>query len=183
MRETQREPADERFGANVRTERERGGMSQSALAAAMTERGHTWHQQTVTRVEGGRQSLRLAEAEDLAAILKTSVDRLTWTTREASAGLLMDSVIARANNAWEQIADGTNHLLFALRQLGTTVGEAERARCYDSDRIREIVREAHMILQMTPEEALARGRADYGELVKTGERLMEEGGHDTQGES
>lgn len=174
MRESQKEPADERFGANVRAERERAAMSQSALAAAMTKRGHAWHQQTVGRVERGQQSLRLAEAEDLAAILKTSVDRLTWTTKEASAGLLMDMTIGRASAAWEQIAAWTVRLLHSLGQLETSVAAAEQAGCYDSDRVKEIVREAHIVLAMTPEAALEAGRKDRERMVRDGEELEED---------
>jgi len=174
MRESQREPADERFGANLRALREREGMSQSAVAAEMTERGHTWHQQTVGRVEGGRQSVRLAEAEDLAAILHTSIDRLTWTTQEASAGIMLDQVTASAGRAWEQIVVWTGKLLYAQYQLELTVAEAERAQYHGSDRIRDLVREARAAMEMTPEGAVDQGRAEHEELRKTGAQMAGE---------
>ena len=60
-------------------------MSQAALAIEMTARGIPWHQQTVGRIEGGQQPLRFAEAVALAGVLKTSLDRLTWSTPEANA--------------------------------------------------------------------------------------------------
>ena len=169
------ETADERFGANVRGERERAGMSQSGLAAEMRKRKHKWHQQTVGRVEEGLQSLRLAEAQDLASILHTSVDRLTWTTQEASAGLFMDMTIGRADTAWKQIAAWTVRLLSALHQLDISAGDADRAGCYDSDRIREIVREAHMVLErMTPEDAMETGRKDFERMHADGEEPEED---------
>jgi transcriptional regulator with XRE-family HTH domain len=183
MRESQREPADERFGTNLRAIRERAGISQSGLADAMNERGHTWHQQTVGRIEAGRQSARIGEAEDIAAILKTSVDRLMWTTQEASAGIFLDMTIARAENGFEQITTGTAELLWAQHQLEVSVGEAERAGCYGSDRVRVIVAEARAVLELTPEDAVGSGRKHHEELRATGERCAEEAGYDTQGES
>ena len=85
--------------------------------------------------------------------------------------------IGRANSAWEQIAAWTVTLLMAQRQLQTSTGEAERAGFYDSDRVREIVREAHIVMEITPEDALEAGRKDYEELVKTGAELAAEAGH------
>jgi transcriptional regulator with XRE-family HTH domain len=164
MPETHREPADERFGANLRQLREKAGMSQSALAAAMRKRGHKWYQQTVGRVEDGQQSARIGEAEDLAVILKTSVDRLTWTTEEASAGILLDMTTARASTAWGQIKAWTADLLHAQYQLGVSIGEAEQAGCYGSDRIRGIAREARAALTRTPESAVDAGREYHDEL-------------------
>ncbi len=73
----QRVSAEKRIGANLRTLRERAGMSQAAVAAAMTERGHSWHQSTVARVETAAQSLRLREAVDLAAILQVPLSALS----------------------------------------------------------------------------------------------------------
>lgn len=69
--------AEKRIGANLRTLRERAGMSQTAVAAAMTEQGHSWHQSTVGRVETATQSLRLREAVDLAAILRIPLSALS----------------------------------------------------------------------------------------------------------
>ena len=179
MRESQREPADERFGTNLRALRERAGISQSALADAMNERGHTWHQQTVGRIEAGRQSARIGEAEDIAVILKTTVDRLIWTTQEASAGMLLDMTIARAENGFEQITSGTAELLWAQFQLEASVSDAERAGCYGSERVRTIVAEAKTVLELTPEAAVESGRAHHEELRRTGRQLMEEADHAT----
>ena len=183
MQNDHRKIADERFGTNVRAERERAGISQKAIATAMNERGHAWHQQTVVRVEAGRQPVRIGEAEDLAKILHTSLDRLTWTTQEASAALFLDSVIARTEGAWEKISAGTRELLYCIWQLSTSVGEAERAGCYGSDRVERIVQEAKVVLEGTPEGALESGRRQFEELRETGELHMKERDDDAQGES
>ena len=163
--------ADERFAVNVREERERQGKSQADIAKLMRERGWPYHPQTVQRIEAGHRKVSVGEAEALARILRTTVDRLTWPGRAASAAGFLDMTIGHANSYWEQVAAGTASLLYQLRQLATSTGEAERAGCYDSDKVREIVREAHEVLKMTPEDAVEAGRRDYGELVKTGEQL------------
>ena len=75
----------ERLAWNLKVLRERAGMSQAALAEAMTGRGHPWHQSTVYRVESGRQTVKFEEVAALAEILHTSMDRFTWTSPEASA--------------------------------------------------------------------------------------------------
>lgn len=134
MTEHRAETTNERLGRNMRVLREQKGMSQSALAAAMSARGHAWHQQTVARTETAAQPLKADELFDLAAILVTSLDRFTWTSPEASAvGLLRNSATA-ARTAWETIANSVPQLLAAL-----TAAEA-RARQFRSDpsaRVRE----------------------------------------------
>lgn len=167
--------ADERFADNIREERERRGKSQAEIARLMRERGWSYHPQTVQRIEAGHRKVSVGEAEALARILHTTVDRLTWPGRAASSAGLMDMTIGRALGSWEQIAAGTTHLLYQLSQLATSVGEAERAGYYESDKVQEIVREARTVLERTPEGALAEGRKDYEELAETGERLTAEG--------
>jgi transcriptional regulator with XRE-family HTH domain len=126
MPEDHRGSPDERFGANVRALREEKGMSQSALAAAMTERGYAWHQQTVGRVEAGRQSVRFGEIEQLAEILKTSVDRFRWTQPEASATLYIYSAGTRVVRSAEDVANAVERLL-------GDIGAAERTLTMTAD--------------------------------------------------
>jgi transcriptional regulator with XRE-family HTH domain len=61
--------SDELIGRNLA--RMRGDMSQKELAARMKERGWKWSQATVWSVEKGERPLRLAEAEDIKAVLGT----------------------------------------------------------------------------------------------------------------
>lgn len=73
---------DARIGANLA--QLRGGTSQTALAAAMKARGWKWTQPTVAAVEKGERALKLAEAEDLVAILNlTDLEELTTRPLEA----------------------------------------------------------------------------------------------------
>ncbi len=88
-------------------------MSGAALAEAMAARGHSWHQQTVSRVESLAQPLRLNEAEDVAKILETSLDRLMWTSPEASAVERLYSAGHQVRLAYEAVADAAQRLLLA----------------------------------------------------------------------
>ena len=79
------ESATDRVGQNVRLYRERKGISQRGLIEAMSERGFTWYQQTVRRVESGRQSLKLEEAGALAEIFGVPVHLLLLPSTETQA--------------------------------------------------------------------------------------------------
>lgn len=79
-----REKTAEILGANVRYLREHASISQVELARRMTERGWSWHQSTVYRVETGKQPVRFDEALDLADLLGVTLDRLTWAIGEAA---------------------------------------------------------------------------------------------------
>ena len=61
---------NETIAANVASLRKAQGMSQAALADAMRERGQDhWRQNTVSRVETGKQSLSVGEVIALEEIL------------------------------------------------------------------------------------------------------------------
>lgn len=70
------------FVTNMRKVREAAGMTQSDLAAAMTDAGYPWLQSTVNKVESitkdgntGR-AVKVGEAVAIARILNTTVDTL-----------------------------------------------------------------------------------------------------------
>jgi transcriptional regulator with XRE-family HTH domain len=77
---------DQRFAQNLRAAREYAGMSQAALAAEMAAAGYPFHQQTIARIEGGAQRVRLAEALALALAVHSSLDALARPTGVALAG-------------------------------------------------------------------------------------------------
>jgi transcriptional regulator with XRE-family HTH domain len=156
--------ADELFAVNVRETRERLKLSQGELARRMAERGFPFYQQTVRRIEEGRRKVSVGEAKALGQILKTPMERLTWPGREASAAALLGMSIARAHQAHDEISRWTGTLLWALAQLGTTVGEAERDDYLGSAKIRDLVAEARDTLRLTPEGAVAGGRRDHEDL-------------------
>jgi DNA-binding transcriptional MerR regulator/transcriptional regulator with XRE-family HTH domain len=160
------EPAgvvDELFAIQVRETRERLKMSQGELARQMSARGFPYYQQTVRRIEDSQRKVSVGEAKALAQILGTSMDRLTWPGREASAAALLDMSIARAERAYQQIASWTATLLWALGQLGTTVGETEGKTFRETQKMQEILGEAADVLQLTPEAAVEMGRKEHEE--------------------
>lgn len=64
-------PTDQELLAeNIRARRQAAGLSQADLSSKMKKSGHTnWHQNTVSRVEAGRQMVRSAEYRTLTTIL------------------------------------------------------------------------------------------------------------------
>lgn len=57
------------FVDNMKTIRERRGLSQTEFAKRMSERGHRFHQPTVQRVERGERPLKFGEAISVADVL------------------------------------------------------------------------------------------------------------------
>jgi transcriptional regulator with XRE-family HTH domain len=153
--------ADERFAANIREERGRRKLSQGELARRMAERGFPYYQQTIRRIEEGRRKVSVGEAAALADIFGTTVDRLTWPGQVASAAWLLNTAMARADKAWNDIARRTRSLLYALTQLEHVAADLEKKDCLGSDKIREYVAEAAQYAEMNPEDAVAAGRGDY----------------------
>lgn len=107
--------ADETFGANLRTLRERNEMSQPELARRMVERGWPWHQSTVYRTESGRQPLKLGEAVDLAQILGVSMDRLAGIAPDISEEAR--EARRQADAAEEYRRKSRESLVFTLERL------------------------------------------------------------------
>lgn len=64
---------EENFAVNLKQAREALGMSQEAVAEKMQERGHSFHQATVYKIENGARRVQLVEALDLAEILESSI--------------------------------------------------------------------------------------------------------------
>jgi transcriptional regulator with XRE-family HTH domain len=157
--------ADERFAVNVREQRERRRLSQAEVARQMAAIGWPWHPQTVQKIEAGHRKVAVGEGEALARILHTTVDRLTWPGEVASAAWLLNTAIARAQKAWNDIARRTVSLQYALAQLEHTAADMEKNDCLGSDQIRELVREAALCADMNPEDAVAAGRGDYEAML------------------
>jgi transcriptional regulator with XRE-family HTH domain len=109
-----KETADQRLAYNMRVLRKRKGLSQAGLAAAMRERGHPWHQQTVVRAENAARVLPFSEAHDLAEILETTLDRLAEPSGEAQAVESLDAAGWSVVVAHEVIARGVHDLLSAV---------------------------------------------------------------------
>ena len=158
----ERETADQRLGLNVRTLRERKGLSQRAVADEMRSRGHPWHQQTVLKAEAGTRPLRFAEAVDLAAILETSLDRLTWASPEANAVEWLVSREARLRQSARQVSEAVTRFLLDRDAAGRSLTEA----AHQSPRVEAEREEVRATLAGTSlDYAVGEGIARYEELT------------------
>lgn len=90
---------DRVFGENMRGRRVALGLSQSLLAKKISERGFSFHQPTVQRIEDAERPVKLAEAIAIAAVLETTVegmlqDRSVRETRRYLVELLEKRVLS-----------------------------------------------------------------------------------------
>lgn len=153
--------ADERFAANIREHRELAGKSQNWLAEQMAARGFNYYPQTVHRIESGTRKVSVGEAKAIAEILGSTVDRLTWPGRAASAASLLGTYTARAHSAWDQVAEWTAALEHAKAQLALTLSEAEAAGYHGSAEIARLAAAAREARGLDAGEAVAAGLREY----------------------
>jgi transcriptional regulator with XRE-family HTH domain len=69
------------FARQVRTFREKAGLTQGRVAAAMTARGWKMHQTTIAKIESGDRPAELGEAIALAGVLGVAVTKLITEDR------------------------------------------------------------------------------------------------------
>lgn len=175
-REKPQETADVKFGANLRTLRERNGISQAELAQAMTERGWPWYQSTVARVESGRQSVRFPEAFALAELMKTSLDRFTWGSAEANETEFVYAARARLVRAHETAVDAIVHL---LAEVVIADRMAERHKGSEYKRVQDAVDDLNAALETCGlEQAIEDGIRRYEDRVAEQARMEREVGDD-----
>jgi len=149
------ESADSRLGTNVRRLREKKGITQAALAEAMTARGWQWHQSTVARVESGQQSVRFAEAEALVGIFRVTLDSLTWHTAEGAEIALAAAAHGRLREGWSD-ARGAIARLEAARTAA--LDGMRRWQGSEYERVRQSARGLAEELEVsTVESAVAEG--------------------------
>lgn len=106
---------EQRIAANLKAIREDVGMSQEQVATAMSERGYSWHQATVYKVENGGRQVQLGEADALAKVFDVPLDRMIGTTARAVASARLASLnrtvgqrrseLIAAKQAWEIARD------------------------------------------------------------------------------
>jgi transcriptional regulator with XRE-family HTH domain len=159
--------AEERFAVNLRRVREERGMSQGKFAEEMTARRWPWRQQTVTRVETGRRTVRLGEAKAAADILGVTLDRLLWPSAEATEVAMTDDAIARVRIAWHEASDATVRLLAALAYGERTLVTAQASKY---ERVRRVAGELDAeIKDSSLESAVADGLARYEDPEEQGD--------------
>ena len=146
----------------MRLYRDRMGISQRGLIEAMAACGFTWYQQTVRRVESGRQSLKLEEAGALAEILGIPVHLLLLPSSETQATDTLYAARMSVVQAHESVAAAVLGLLDAA-------SAAEHRAGLLGDIASERVKEAR-------EELLAAASEyDIDSAVAEGIRRYEEG--------
>lgn len=150
-------PEDQLIGEAVRTAR--GDRTQPEIAEGMSARGRKWSAMTVSKVEKGERSLKLGEAQDLAAVLGVHLTRLlerpdtTEHRRELSAA---DRGVRQAHTAVMRAAED---LLEALDMLSAMVG---RARSQKDPELKRSIELAVSSLDLTPEHAAKSARLAHG---------------------
>lgn len=110
------------IGENMQRLRKKAKLSQTELAELMTERGRPWHQNTVSRVELGKQELdSIGDVNALQTIL--------------GVGILDGTALAlgREADAWErnyvakEATQEIGTIKARLEELGSAVGRLEDA--------------------------------------------------------
>lgn len=64
------------FALNMKAMREHRGIGQGRFAELMAERGYSWHQSTIPKVETGARAIRVGEAAAVADILDVPIEAL-----------------------------------------------------------------------------------------------------------
>jgi transcriptional regulator with XRE-family HTH domain len=159
-----------RQGANMRSMRERKGISQTELARLMSERGKPWHQSTVYRVESGIQPLTLTETEDLAEILRSTVVAFTYEPAEIGEAQIVYDAGTYVVQAWDAVAEAVFMLMIRRSRAGSTIRQHRKS---GYERVQAAIEDVRARLREHPlEEAIWEGITRY---EHRGERAGEEG--------
>lgn len=146
-----------RFGENLRAAREARGMGQRELARLMAERGRSWHQNTVSKTEGGERTPNAFEVGELAAILGVTTDRFYWLPPEASGVAALWDAAARLSDAYAGAVSAVAELEAARAQARSALSGHRDSRF---QRVRDACEALDYSLEgATPEAALADGKA------------------------
>ena len=112
--------SDEQIGRNLA--QLRGDMSQKDLAAEMRKRGWKWSQATVWSIEKGERPLRLAEAQDIVALMEADLWLLTLeeaTVRAARRAQRVELAEAALKEAIREFDEARYFLALELDQATT----------------------------------------------------------------
>lgn len=146
---------------NVKRLREHRGLSQADLAAEMTAHGHRWFQNTIYRVEAGKQEVSLKEAVTLAAILGAQIADLTRPGPEAAEVVRVEHAHASLRRNWAAAATAVDGLATAREEAEKIASQAARSE-------HESVRKAGAALAADLERmtlASAAGTAEHPEAA------------------
>ncbi|PST47066.1 hypothetical protein COO72_12360 [Bifidobacterium callitrichos] len=124
---------DRRIGERFRRLRNGSGLTQDAVAAAMRQRGHTWHKATISSIEAGERPLKLTEATDVSAILGIT-----------AANGIMDLLGIGPDPSWNEEC-----AIQAAREVAARRRSLERARRVLAQAERDL---AHALDTIDPDE-------------------------------
>jgi hypothetical protein len=139
---------DTQIGQNV--VRLRGATSQKEIANQMRDRGWKWSQATVWSVEKGERSLRLAEAGDLATILRC------WVS-----DLMVAEDQARLRRAEQRADTFKTRFLMDYTEYMAALSELARAADARSVLTEEERRHYRELITLTPELMIRATGADW----------------------
>lgn len=143
----------------------RGDKTQQSVADEMRQRGWRWSQATVWSVEKGERALRLAEADDLAAVLGT-VSVHAFLTEPLGAHIQQG--VRRVTNAYRAIVESVWECLDAQDAL-TVHLKRVHADGHELTDVELVQRDLWARAPDVPEKAMAEARLEYEH------RLREEG--------
>ena len=159
MSDAQPESAvDEAFAANVKATRERLGWSQGELARRVSDAGWTnFHQTTISRIEKAERAVRLSEAQGIADVLRTTVDRLLQEPKHVRNLRRLTDAHAAARRAMYTVGgeifrfelaqgDLAKEVDYMTRQLDKIADEKERKR------VKQLLEGAQPMLTLTLED-------------------------------
>lgn len=156
----------ETIGRNLRTARERKGMSQAEVAAAMRAAGFTtWRQTTVNKVEATERDVSAPEFRQLAALFATSMERLSWLEGEAAAVAVVEMAIAQVRQAWREASEASLSLAMALAGGRRALETARKEKCERAHETADVLEEeiASSSIESALEDGL--GRFEDGDLA------------------
>lgn len=114
------------FGGNLKMVREARGLTQTALAKKMAERGFPFHQMTISRIESGERPPRLSEAIALAEIVETTVEHLTALSDKAEAETAVRHHLAVVADALLGIEEQARNVLSVHSGFGVWIARARK---------------------------------------------------------
>lgn len=91
------------FALNMKAMREHRGIGQGRFADLMAERGYSWHQSTIPKVETGARSIRIGEAAAVADILGVPIEDL-FETGDLTEFAELTSALSRVSAAKDFLA-------------------------------------------------------------------------------
>lgn len=158
---------EDNFAANLRSLRDTVGLTQSALAKLMSQRGFRWHQATVYKIESGERQIQLSEAREVAQILGVSMEQMLAPSAEARVELQLDYDIHRYTAQFDRIGWSVYGLADARAALSRSIKAAREMKGDAGERVKAKLIRAEEVLKLPVEDSVERGkRALHDERVQ-----------------